>query len=682
MFKYLRFGGLVKIQKSLLLATAVLLGTISTVYAEESGTGVLQYPSSFFADSRPSTAYDMIQRVPAFVFDDGNSERGFAGTAGNVLIDGQRPTSKTDDLQSVLKRIPASNVERIDVIRGGSPGIDMQGQTIVANVIRKKTDSTHIVVQADNQLFLNDHHTIPTVSVEYTKHSGDSIYEASISRDAGYDDAVGKGFHNITDIATGAVTHQNARYNGFGFGGSMTGAVTVPLFSGQFKANLALQAEPFHSSFFYTNPGFRQQISDKNGNNNGELGLHWQGDVGSVQLETLLLQRLGHSTDLNISDAPGDNQRFHNTSNTGESIARATVRYLPTTSLTLETGAEGAYNFLDGASSFVDNGVVVPLPSGDASVNEKRGEIFGQGTWKISDQWLVEAGARFEFSKISSTRGVIQSRSFFYPKPRAVITWNPDKQTQLRMRYERVVGQLDFTNFVASSNLAASGITAGNVNLKPDQHTQYEISFERHFMGKGAFVASFMHEEIKDVVDYVPITNSSGTFDAPGNIGNGTNEEIKVNLTLPLDWIGLKNGLLTATNKFDITSVKDPVTGSNRVISGQRPQDIELTLTQDIDSLKSTWGIFYYNCWNEDYYRLTQVRRRSTVPPYLELWWDYKPTADWSFRLELYNPGRFSYDDKLYNYAGPRDVSTLTDIEELRIKSQPRIYFRIRKTFD
>jgi hypothetical protein len=64
------------------------------------------------------------------------------------------------------------------------------------------------------------------------------------------------------------------------------------------------------------------------------------------------------------------------------------------------------------------------------------------------------------------------------------------------------------------------------------------------------------------------------------------------------------------------------------------------------------------------------------------MWWDYKPSPDLSFRLELYNPFRFSYNDKFYDFTGPRDVSALSEIEELRIKSQPRIYFRIRKTFD
>src|SRR5208283_5229351 len=99
-------------------AVMALLLVAGGAYGETAASGVLNYEAAFFADARPNTAYDMISRVPGFSFDDGNTARGFAGTAGNVLIDGQRPTSKTDDLQSILQRIPAPDVERIEVIRG------------------------------------------------------------------------------------------------------------------------------------------------------------------------------------------------------------------------------------------------------------------------------------------------------------------------------------------------------------------------------------------------------------------------------------------------------------------------------------------------------------------------------------------------------------------------------------
>jgi len=655
---------------------------VACAQAQTDQTSILVYQAAFFADARPNTAYDMIGRLPAFTFDDGTSARGFAGTAGNVLIDGQRPTPKTDDLLSILSRIPASDVDRIEVIRGGAPGIDMQGHAVVANVIRKKGDSTKIVADIEDNIFLADGHAVPNASLQLTRHAGDSTYEASIFRYGNFDDSVGNGFHTVTDDATGVVIRDRAHTSAMGTGGGFNGAASIPLFGGQFKANLTLQDSPFHSSVAYSGPGGDQLITDRSGNRNGELGLHWNGNIGSSQLEVLALQRLGRATDVNVSDAAAMNQVFTSKNDTGETIARATLRYPFTPGLTLEGGAESAYNFLDGTSDFFQNSVFVPLPSADARVEERRGEAFAQETWKFTKDWMLEAGSRFEYSTIGETGDTVQTRSFFYPKPRAVLTWTPNKSTQLRLRYERVVGQLDFSNFVASSNLAASGVNAGNPDLKPDQHTQYEFSYERHFWDKGSLVATLLHEEITDVVDYIPVTGSSGTFDAPGNIGNGRNDQIDVELTLPLDRLGIPNGLLKSTNIWRFSAVRDPVTGENRVISGERPQDIELDFTQDIDRLKSTWGITYFNCWDQYYYRLTQVRHQRVIPPYFLVFWEYKPTPSWSLHFELDNLARFVYDDKYYDYAGPRNALPLASTEELSVKSQPRLYIQIRKTFD
>jgi hypothetical protein len=180
---------------------AVLAALLCGTAAWAEGDGVLDYPPSFFAAARPNTAYDMIGRLPGFNFDDGKSARGFAGTAGNVLIDGQRPTAKTDDLQSILTRIPASDVERIEVIRGGAQGIDMHGQTVVANVVRKRADSAKIVADVSSNIWPNGH-VVPAASLEFPRHSGESTYEASLSQIANYNDTVGWGSYDTTDAAT------------------------------------------------------------------------------------------------------------------------------------------------------------------------------------------------------------------------------------------------------------------------------------------------------------------------------------------------------------------------------------------------------------------------------------------------------------------------------------------------
>ena len=666
-------------KRRLLLAAAVA-ALLSVPCGAAESVAVTVYPASFFADQRPNTALDMVQRLPGFTFDDGKDARGFAGTAGNVVIDGQRPTSKTDDLQSILDRIPATDVERVELIRGGAPGIDMQGQTVVANVVRRKADSTNIVVNLEDNIWPDGHHA-PNASVQFTRHAGDSTYEASLKRLGNFSDAVGKGFHDITDVATGTVSHADARLAGFASGWSATAAAAVPLLGGRFKANLALKDSPFRGAHYYKSSGGDESITDRSGDKSGELGLHWIGPVGNTELETLMLQRLGRQTDRNADDSPTRDRVFASKTRTGESIARATLRYAASSDLRFEGGGEAAYNFLNGTSSYAENGVAIPLPSANAHVSEKRGEAFAQGTWKFAPDWTLETGARFEFSTISETGDASASRSFFYPKPRLLLTWAPSPKDQIRLRYEEVLGQLDFSNFVASASLSDTGVHAGNSQMKPDQHSQFELSYEHDFWGKGALVLSLLHEEIADVMDFKPVTGSSGVFDAPGNIGSGHNTEINSVLTLPLDRIGLKNGLFKVTNIWRFSGVRDPATGAMRRISGQRPQDIELELSQDIDSLKSTWSVFYYNAWDEYYARATQDQHARCIPPYITVSWEYKPTPSWSLHFELDNLGRFGYQNVNRNYAGPRGAAPLISIEDTKFKSQPRLFIQIRKTF-
>jgi outer membrane receptor protein involved in Fe transport len=666
----------------LAVAAAALLAA-SGAGAQDAQTSVLKYDASFFADQRPNTAYDMVKRLPGFNFDDGASARGFAGTAGNVLVDSQRPTSKTDDLQSILQRIPASDVERIELIRGGAAGIDMQGQTVVANVIRKTADSTNVVAMFEDNLF-KDGHNVPGASLQITKHAGASTFEGALTMYPNFDDSVGHGTRDVFDPSGAPVTHDFVTSRAEADGLSLHGGATIPLWSGTFKANLTLQNNPFRDSLQYDAPGFSERFTDLNVAHKGELGVNWNGAVGGVNLETLFLQRLGYFVTIDTANDGTTFDFFRSKQHTGESIFRTTVRYLPMPSLTLETGAEGAYNFLDGHVFFAENGVPIALPSANARVSEKRGEVFAQGTWKASDAWMLELGARFEFSNIGETGDTSKSRSFSYPKPRAVVTWAPSADTQIRARYEKVVGQLDFNNFIATADLSSTGTTGGNPDLRPDQRTQYELSFEQHFWDKGAIVVSLLHEQIKDVVDLVPVldTTTSTYFDAPGNIGDGRNDQIDVELTLPLDRLGIDGGRLKSSTTWRKSAVKDPTTGAKRVISGERPQNIQVGFSQDLARWNSTWGIDWYNCWDEYYYRLALVQHKKVVPPLLDIYWEYKPTTDWSIHLELDNFVPFLFRRTQFEYTGPRNTSPLNEVEVLNLQSQPRIYFQIRKTFD
>ena len=94
------------------------------------------YTADFFARFAPTTALDIVRQVPGFMLDLGNSDiRGFAGAAGNVVINGSRPSSKSDSIETQLSRIPASRVVRVEIASGDLYGTDYAGKAQVVNVV-------------------------------------------------------------------------------------------------------------------------------------------------------------------------------------------------------------------------------------------------------------------------------------------------------------------------------------------------------------------------------------------------------------------------------------------------------------------------------------------------------------------------------------------------------------------
>src|SRR5687768_13893142 len=77
-------------------------------------TRTTSYDTAFFTQYAPRTALDIARRVPGFNLDLGDTDvRGFAGAAGNVVINGARPSSKAESLETTLSRIPANRVSKV-----------------------------------------------------------------------------------------------------------------------------------------------------------------------------------------------------------------------------------------------------------------------------------------------------------------------------------------------------------------------------------------------------------------------------------------------------------------------------------------------------------------------------------------------------------------------------------------
>jgi hypothetical protein len=344
--------------------------------------GVTAYPAVFFDDARPGNAMDMISRLPGFTFDGGAQVRGFAGAAGNVLIDGERPTTKQDDLQQILRRIPAELVDHIDVIRGGAPGIDMQGRTIIANVVRKKGASATGLIGVANQNSLYDGRNAPTVRLEGALRNDGRSIEGSFVTGGFMDNGVGPGPHTQTDNTGAPVYNARVAAEAGGWQTSATAAYEQPFLGGKLRINALLfdqyynDQEDDRASLPAT--GGNDDFHDRPTTDKGELGLHFTRDFGGkLTLETLALQQAQRRTDGSIYNAPGDFETFYEADDLAESILRATVRYRFTPQLTLQASAEGAYNIQKTWTGYYVNAVNQPAGLCDRERGARRDRLPG-----------------------------------------------------------------------------------------------------------------------------------------------------------------------------------------------------------------------------------------------------------------------------------------------------------------
>jgi len=343
----------------LLLAMLAAATPEAAVVQPAEAQGVTPYPAAFFAEAQPNSAMDMIARIPGFSFDEGDQVRGYGGAAGNVLIDGQRPATKSEGLEDALRRIQASQVERIDIIRGGAPGIDMQGKTVIANVILRQDKPGQWLFAVASGVF-QDGRTTPAMRFEGSRKFGERTFEWSALGFNFVDDGAGSGPRRMIDAAGTTLGESQSDETGGGRGYTLKSGIKTPLLDGRAAFNAKLDREHYEWSL---NDAFsfpvisRLRVNDDFIRDEGEVGANWERAFGpKVKFEfTGLIQR--RYTDFASSFDDGANDGLFTQQNeSGETIARGVLRYTISPTWSVEGGGEMAFNYLDSALDYVENG--------------------------------------------------------------------------------------------------------------------------------------------------------------------------------------------------------------------------------------------------------------------------------------------------------------------------------------
>jgi len=645
--------------------------------------GALNFRPEYFTQVRPSTAMDMITWLPGFTFEDTRDMRGLGGSTGNVLIDGKPPTSKTDTLTSVLRRIPAEQVERVDLIVGGAPGIDMRGRSVIANVVLKVKSTPQRMVSVSN--YLDGHgRASPSLAISTSQKKEGKTIEASL--DLGRNLAIFPGYGYGSYVRRGGVGVPS-----FGadtdllIGGPFatgSGAYEVPFASGRLRLNGS--ARYYASRLNETNllqPGPGQySYHEANTYRQGEVGLRYERSLGRTGLETQILNRFSANTLDQDRRRPPQPTVAAQDSNWREHVGRVVARFKRDDKLTLEASAEGAVNTFENHGALSVDGTPVPLPNADLDVNEHRGEVGAGMTWKPNGEFNLDTALKAESSSLAATGTAGVQRSFTYLKPKATFTWTPDKDTQVRLRAEQEVGQLSFFYFISYQEFSGQFVL-GNTALRPPRTWVLEAQFQRRFWNGGDLQLTARRRALKDVVDPALMFTPNGVYNVIGNIGDGNVTDLIANMTLPLKRFGLDRAIIKGVVTHSRARVTDPVTGRERPLSGQPQFLAELHFTQDFPQWSLNWGIDAFYRGSSAFYR-PFVTEALAPWPHVNVFLERRFKPAYTLRLEVQNlPGAHTRQ-RIEVFDGMRNTSPLSYVDEKRLSNGPLLFVRLRRAFE
>ena len=650
------------------------------------------YPASYFDRFHPNSALDMVRRLPGFTFQPGDpTVRGMAESAGNVVIDGKRVADKSFTLDEVLDRIPASRVERIELIRSGAPGIDMLGQPVVANVIRRAVSGGNAAATLSNSFYL-DGRTAPGITIERSRSSGDGhslSLSASLSRYVEVNK--GDGFRSRSDGAGTRTEQARVKAAAGGTTGYAQATGELPALGGKLRLNGTVTWTDYRDhqedrAFF---PTLVTTTLDEDlggvagGQAGGEIGANLTRRLGEhVDSETTVSARLGRKSYHSLSQAPGARLTFDERDRNAEILGRIRLRYGASNALSLAFDLEGAFNRLDTRSALAFNAFPIPLPEADARVTETRGETGLIATWRASPRLELRGGAHFEISRISARSEADRQSTYTFLKPELNLNWTPAEGRQIRLRVERTAGQLDFANFVAAASLDKGVVSAGNTALRPDNAWIAEIVYDMRLSAHFTLVLTYRHSWLRDVIDRVPVLAPGAvkaSFDAPGNIGSGREDLFSVDATVPLGAL-LRRSELKLNATYRRSLVTDPTTGGQRRISAQKPLTATAEFHQDLPRFKAAWGATLDAGWRTRTWRFNEIDadRASAL---LTVFTDYTPRPDLSFRIEASDLLGRRYRRLIDFYEGPRGSDPISYRDDRSLSLGPAIMAKVRRSF-
>lgn len=652
----------------------------------------LVYTPLDFAQYAPRSALDMLQQVPGFNIQESFGQgRGLGEATGNVLLNGERISSKSDSVSQRLARIAAADVIRIEFVDGAT--LDIPGLTgRVANIIANGSSDVSGQFEWTPQL-ATDWATMrwAAARASVTGKTGPVSYTFAVDNNPFHG---GTGGPNTIIFGSGVVEERFSITSSLSHNPRLSTQLridgpgsSVGNFSALYQWSWSHSGE---DEFVIAAPGAPSQLEEIRTRDNGhnyEIGGDFEFALGPGRLKLIGLESY-RETDFStqsVTDpdtgAPSRGSRFTQSSASGERIGRGEFKWQMFGG-DWQLSAEAAFNRLDNVAGLLILSPAgtfnpIPFPGGTGGVTEDRYESILSFGRPISSKLSLQVSAGGEYSKLSQTGSNALSRTFLRPKGSLNIAWAAMEGLDVSFKAARRVGQLNFGDFLAAVNLQNDNASAGNNELRPQQSWEFELEAAKDLGAWGSLTVSVFDNRIEDLVTVIPLPERG---EAVGNLDSARLYGLELNGTIRFDLLGIRGAKLDIDAQFRKSRLTDPVTGVEREYFFL-PRNINFEFRHDIPGSDWAWGAGFHTQDFNNYYRTAEFGLDYNLRNQLRLFVENKDVFGLTVQARLNNILEQNSILDRFVYAGRRGSTPLLYHEYRRREVGHIVNFTVKGSF-
>jgi outer membrane receptor protein involved in Fe transport len=505
-------------------------------------------------ENKVLTVLDMMRKVPLLSVDATDQIKMQGNTNFKILINGKPSALVAKSPSDVFRSMPASNIEKIEVITTPPAKYDSEGLAGIINIITKKN-----IDQGYNGSVNTRYSNLwgPGVNVNLTVKKG----KFGLAGYAGYNrrNRLTTGSSNLNENykATGAplsTLNQNgdrttSGNNTYGSTELSYEADSLNLLTGSveyYKGNNYTDANLFSNLQNFDNATFSNSYRSLNNNDNSysglSAGLDYQLGFKRSKEQTLTTS---YKFNRSINDQFNDvgfyekvnyiQNNYQQYNNSGSNEHTLQLDYVqPFKKLNFETGAKAIFrnNFSNSRNDIQDavTNAYITDPNQNQVFDYQQNvySIYNSYQYKFNDKWVAKGGLRLEHTTVNANTVVDQRYSNLVP---SVSIQRSFKTSSLNLGYSDRIqrpGIWQLNPFVDSLN--RNFISKGNPNLRPVVNHNVELTYSN--FKKGSFNFSVNYKFANNTVESITFIDPATAISVSTYDNVGSNKRLGADLSI------------------------------------------------------------------------------------------------------------------------------------------------------